>query len=100
MARGNTLGQILEMMKLECGLDPDPALSTNVRPKMVQMIKREYDRLYEEFDWPFLRLYADVLTQAGERYYDVPAEMDLDRIEMVDLYDPVLVKIALNGSFC
>lgn len=86
MARGNTLGQILEMVKLECGLDPDPALSTNVRPKMVQMIKREYDRLYEEFDWPFLRLYADVLTQAGERYYDVPAEMDLDRIEMVDYY--------------
>ena len=86
MARGNTLGQILEMMKLECGLDPDPALSLNVRPMLVQMIRREYDRLYEEFDWPFLRVFPDLETQAGERYYDVPVEMDLDRIETVDYY--------------
>lgn len=86
MARQNTLGQILETTRLEAGLDPDPALSLNVRPMLVQLIKREYDRLYEEFDWPFLRMHSDLLTQAGERYYDVPADFDLDRIERVDYY--------------
>ena len=86
MARDNTLGQVLEMTRLEAGLDPDPALSLNVRPMLVQFIKREYDRLYEEFDWPFLRMHSDLLTQAGERYYDVPADFDLDRIERVDFY--------------
>ena len=86
MARDNTLGQVLEMTRLEAGLDPDPALSLNVRPMLVQLIKREYDRLYEEFDWPFLRMHHDLITQAGERYYDVPSDFDLDRIERTDFY--------------
>lgn len=86
MARNNTLGQILTMTRIEAGLDPDPALSLNIRPLLVQLINREYSRLYEDFDWPFLRLFSDLLTSAGERYYDVPAEMDLDRIEQVDFY--------------
>jgi len=86
MARGTTFGELIEMLKLECGLDPDPALSLNMRPQMELMLKREYERLYQEFDWPFLRVFPDLLTQAGERFYDVPAEMDLERIETVDYY--------------
>lgn len=86
MARDNTFAQIVNMTRLEAGLDPDPALSLTVQPMLEQLVKREYDRLYEEFDWPFLRLHVDLLTQAGQRYYDVPTEMDLDRIETVDYY--------------
>lgn len=84
MARNQTLGQILEVLRIETGLDPDPALSVNVRPLLVQLIKHEYERLYDEFDWPFLRVSVDKPTVAGERYYDVPSDMDMERIETVD----------------
>lgn len=86
MARNNTFGQIIDMTVIEAGMDPSPALSTNIRPLVKMAIQREYERIYDEFDWPFLRVHQDVLTQAGQRYYDVPSEMDMERIERVDYY--------------
>jgi hypothetical protein len=86
MARGTTFSEMIEMLKLKVGLDPDPALSLNLRPRLELLIKEEYERLYQEFDWPFLRIFPDMLTQAGERFYDVPDNMDLERIETVDYY--------------
>jgi len=83
MARNQTLGQILDTVRIEAGLDPDPALSINVRPLLVQLIRREYERLYDEFDWPFLRLTEDIDTVAGERHYDFPDAIDLERVEEV-----------------
>lgn len=84
MARNTTFGQLIEMTVIEAGMDPTPALSMNVRPLVKAAIKREYERLYDEFDWPFLRVTEDVLTQAGQRYYDVPDTINFDRIERVD----------------
>lgn len=86
MARGTTFGQLIEMTRIHAGMDPDPALSLNALPLIKQLIRTEYDRLYEEFDWPFTRVREDVLTQAGERYYDIPATLDLERIEKIDYY--------------
>jgi len=84
VARNTTFGQLIEMTMIEAGMDPTPALSMNVRPLVKAAIKREYERLYDEFDWPFLRVTEDVLTQAGQRYYDVPDTINFDRIEKVD----------------
>lgn len=84
MARNTTFGQLIDMTVLEAGMDPTPALTSNIRPLIQAAIKREYERLYDEFDWPFLRIFADVYTQAGQRYYDVPDDMNFDRIEKVD----------------
>lgn len=86
MARGTTFGQLIEMTRLEAGLDPDPALSMNVLPLIKQLIKREYARLYEEFDWPFTRVREDLMTVAGERYYDIPVSLDLERIETIQYF--------------
>lgn len=86
MARGTTFGQIIEDTILEAGLDPDPALSLNVRPLIKRLIKREYERLYEEYDWPFLRVREALTTSAGQRYYDIPTALNLERIEAFDYY--------------
>jgi hypothetical protein len=86
MARGTTFGQMIEMTKLEAGLDPDPALSMSSLPLIKQLIKREYERLYDEFDWPFTRVREDVMTVAGQRYYDIPSTLDLERIEGIQYY--------------
>jgi len=86
MARGTTLGQLVQDLRIEAGLDPNPALSLNVVPRLEQLIRREQERLYEQFDWPFLRITRDVTLQAGDRYYDIPNDMNLERIERVDYF--------------
>ena len=84
MARGTTLGALITMTRLEANLDPNPALSLNVMPKMRLRLQQEQERLYDEYDWPFLRIRVDLALAAGERYYDVPQGMNLERIEKVD----------------
>lgn len=84
MARGTTLGQLVNDLRIEVGLDPNPALSMNVDAQLRQKLRMEQERLYDEFDWPFLRITFDLPLQAGERYYDVPATLNLERIEKVD----------------
>jgi hypothetical protein len=83
MARGSTLGQVIDDLRIEAGMDPNPALSLNMVPQMKRALKREQERLYDEFDWPFLRVRRDIPLQAGERYYDIPDDMNLERIEDV-----------------
>lgn len=86
MARGTTLGQLVQDLRIEAGLDPNPALSLNAVPRLEQLIRREQERLYEQFDWPFLRITRDVTLQAGDRYYDIPNDMNLERIERIDYF--------------
>lgn len=86
MARGVTLGEMVTSVRIESGMDPDPALSLNMEPLIKELIRREYERLYEEFDWPFLRIRSDVSLQAGQRYYDIPNNLNLERIERVEYW--------------
>ena len=86
MARGTTLGQLLTMLRVEANLDPNPALSLNVDPRMRLRLRAEQERLYDDFAWPFMRIRVDRPTSAGERYYDVPPGMNLERIERVDVF--------------
>ncbi|API60533.1 hypothetical protein BSL82_15620 [Tardibacter chloracetimidivorans] len=86
MARGVTLGEMVTSVRIEANMDPDPALSVNMEPLIKELIRREYERLYEEFDWPFLRIRSDIDLQAGQRYYDVPDDLNLERIERIDYF--------------
>jgi hypothetical protein len=45
-------------------------------------------------------LYRDVTGQWHTRWTDDDTRPALSVMWKIDLYDPVLVKIALNGSFC
>lgn len=82
--RGKTLGQLVSDLAIRAGLDPNPALYLAKAPQMRLALKDEQERLYDDFDWPFLRIHVDVPTSAGERYYDVPNGMNLERIERVE----------------
>jgi hypothetical protein len=37
-----------------------------------QTLRDTQERLYDEFDWPFLKVQRDKVLAAGQRYYDVP----------------------------
>lgn len=85
MARGTTLGELVNKLRIAAKLDPNPALSLNLVPWMKQLISDEQERLYDEFDWPHLKITADKQIAAGQRYYDVPTDMNLERIIAVDI---------------
>lgn len=85
MARGETLEQLVTKLRIATRHDPNPALSKNVQPLFEQTIRDTQERLYDQFDWPFLKVQRDKVLAAGQRYYDFPADMDLERIDQVDV---------------
>jgi hypothetical protein len=84
MARGKTLGELVNDLRITARMDPNPALSINMVPLLKLTLNREQERLYDDFDWPFMRIRRDVTLQAGQRYYDIPADLNLERIEKVE----------------
>lgn len=85
MARGTTLGELVNKLRISARYDPSPALSKNMVPLFEQTLRDTQERLYDEFDWPYLKVQRDKALQAGERYYDTPDDMNLERIIAVDV---------------
>jgi hypothetical protein len=84
MARGTTFGELVNQLRVEARLDPSPAMSLNMTGTMEQTLRRTQERLYDEFDWPFLKVTRGIQAQAGSRYYNIPDGMNLERIQSVD----------------
>lgn len=85
MARGTSLGELITQLRVRAKLDPNPSTSTNLIPQMQQDLRDEQERLYDDFDWPFLKVTRDKLLENGQRFYDVPTDMNLERIQSVDI---------------
>lgn len=79
MPRGVTLGVMLDALRAEAGFSSKVSLSVNMLPMMKQMLQRTQRRLYNAYDWPFKYITRDVLTQAGQRYYNFPADLDPEK---------------------
>lgn len=97
MARGTTLGQLVEMVRDECGISSNSSRGNDQLGYITRLIKRQYEFLCDEYDWSFLRVDNDEATktlEAGERYYDFPVEMDTkNTIECWHFYGNVWVKL-------
>lgn len=84
MARGTTLGQLIEDLRAEAGHALNPALGASTRDVMITVLRRVQKRLWEDYSWPFLRVHRDLPVQAGLRYYSIPADLTYERIERVE----------------
>lgn len=74
----STLGEILESVRDECKLSTNSSRGTDHANYLRRLIRRHYQVLADDWDWPHLRITkedAGKLTQAGERYYDFPANL-------------------------
>lgn len=101
MARGVTLGELIIKLRIAARYDPNPALSKQFEPLFRQTLHDVQERLYDQFDWPFLKVQRDKVLAAGERYYDFPDDMNLERVNAVDvlvggLWQPVERGITLD----
>jgi hypothetical protein len=82
VARNTTLSQLLSMLRAECKLSTSTSAGLDNRDYLVQVIKRHYDDLYQDYDWPFMRIVrgdAGKTLAAGQRYYDFPTTLNQDK---------------------
>lgn len=84
MARNVTLGELIDDVRAEAGHSLQSNLGTAMRDVLIKVIQRQQRRIWEDHDWTFLRVERDVPVQAGQRYYDFPADLTLERVERVE----------------
>ncbi len=97
MARGQTLEDILNLMRAEARLSLSPAMNVQVTESHKLLLAREQERLWEDYAWPHLRKHYLLPLQAGQHEYDLPADtfdastdsytMQIDRVERVSIRD-------------
>lgn len=86
MATGVTLGELLDDLRAVLGSSLTTAHGRNQEEHLKRQLRRSQRQLFAMADWGHRYHRADVTLAAGSRYYDVPATLDYNRIEQVDLY--------------
>jgi hypothetical protein len=80
-----TLGALLVDLRAELGQSLNPVQATQIEPAHRVKLQRAQRTLWQEFDWPHLRVTRDIALAAGQRYYDLPTDMLLERVEQVQV---------------
>lgn len=90
MARGTTLVRLLDLYRAECRISLNPAHNSSARESQLRHIQRVQEWLWNEFAWPHLMVDRMLPLAAGQRYYDMPDDLDIDRIIKIEVrYDQV-----------
>jgi len=84
MARNVSLGVLIDDLRAEAGHSLQANLGVQMRDVLVKVLQRQQRRLWEDFDWTFLRVERDVAVAAGQRYYNFPVDLTLERLEKVE----------------
>lgn len=84
MARNSTLEKLLNDFRAECRLSQNAAHNNQTRDGHIVLLQRQQEWLWEDFDWPILRVERFIDVQAGQRYYDMPEDLHIDRIQKVE----------------
>lgn len=79
MARGTTLQELCVMFRNEVFTTTSPAVGDSFEESIKHLLRRTQKRLFETYDWPFLKGNFDKVTEAGQRYYDIPEGTSLER---------------------
>ncbi len=82
MSRGTTLENLVQMLRAECRSSTATSMGLDHQDYLKQVIRRTYEELYDNNDWPFMRITrenAGKTLAAGQRYYDFPVELNRDK---------------------
>lgn len=80
MARGTTFGEVITMFREETGRATSSALGQNEIGAIKGKLRRTYRWLHADFNWPHLMIRRDKTVSAGERYFTLPADLDIERV--------------------
>jgi hypothetical protein len=80
MATGVTLSRLVKDLRAECGHSLAVAQGQASEETLRYLLNRTQEELYVGYEWPFLKTHRTIIPQAGERYYDYPADIPFDRV--------------------
>jgi hypothetical protein len=79
--RNKQFGQLQSDLRAELGRNNDPGVRAADLPQIQQVLRRNYESLYDAYDWPHLNEIHDrIAMAAGQRFYDFPDSLDYDKI--------------------
>lgn len=92
--RDTTLVRLLDLYRHECRLSINPAHNAQARDAQVNHIQRVQEWLWDDFNWPFLRVERFIELQADQRFYDLPDDLHLERLTKVEVqYDTLYLPL-------
>lgn len=83
MPAGATLSELLDMLKAEAGLSLNAAHGVAQRDAHIYLLNRVQRELYVTHDWPSLKVTRTIALNAGQRLYELPADMDMEGVNEV-----------------
>lgn len=87
MARNESFLELQTMLREELGRSPDVSVGVDDLPILKRAINKAYATIYDEHDWPHLRrVFPKVQMAAGSRYYDLPDDLNIERVEQVNVW--------------
>jgi len=89
MARGTTLVKLLDDLRVECRISLNPAHNVQNRDAQIKTLQRKQEWFWNDFAWPHLRVERFLELQAGQRFYDLPVDLDITRITKIEVRDAV-----------
>jgi hypothetical protein len=82
--RRKQFAQLVSDLRAELERSTDPAVGVADLPTLKQVIARNYEAAYQNYDWPHLRTIFDKIPlSAGQRFYDFPEGCDYDDVEEI-----------------
>lgn len=85
MARNQPLLKLLQDYRSAVRASQNPAHNAAVRDAQVHLLQRVQDWLWDEVDWAHLRVERMIELQAGQRIYDTPDDLPIERLEKIDV---------------
>lgn len=88
--RGTQLTRLVSKLRAELSRSANVSVGVDDAQILIDILQRTQETLYDDYDWPHLRVtFPKITLNAGQRYYDFPEDLNYDRIEDV--------AIRLNG---
>lgn len=85
MARRVTLESLRGKLNFEVGNIELPSYGVGSKDRLNHALRSAQEFLWADYDWPFLQIHRDVMVQKDSRYYDVPSDIDGQRILKVEV---------------
>jgi hypothetical protein len=85
MARNTQLLSLIAQLRAETGRSQEVAVGIDEVENLKVVLQRVQEQLYDDYEWPHLRVQKTVSLAAGQRYYDLPSGLNFDRIEDIKL---------------
>jgi hypothetical protein len=80
MARNVTLSELVRQLRAEIGASTSVSQGIGSIDSLQQTLRRTQERIYTEYNWPFLVIERDEPLVSNGRYYTFDSEVNYDRI--------------------